>query len=173
MKKNLIKSALSLLLALAMICSAIPAMFASAEETASTAVNAAPNTKVFASSYFNEADFKANFTAWGNNKKATIADGVLSIGEANNVRASMWYHNVPSLNQTVTATVATGADTNTNAVIWVRMNAVEGQADRATGYYVKLLNKNRTCTAKLYKAHYNETDTYTLTEIGELNTVDP
>lgn len=174
MKKNLIKSALSVILALAMLCSAIPAMFAAAEEdTVATAVNAAPNTKVFASSYFNEADFKANFTAWGNNKKATIADGILSIGEANNVRASMWYHNVSSLNQTVTATIATGADVNTSAVVWVRMNAVEGQADRATGYYVKLFNKNRTCTAKLYKAHYNETDTYTLTEIGELNTVDP
>lgn len=175
MKKNIFKSVLSVMLALAMLCSAIPAMFASAEEVAETvtAENAAPNTKVFATSYFNDADFKANFTAWGNNKKATIADGVLSIGEANNVRASMWYHNVASLNQTVTATVATGADVNTNAVIWVRMNAVEGQTDRATGYYVKLLNKSTTCTATLFKAHYDETDTYALTKIGELTAIDP
>lgn len=145
---------------------------ASAVTVSSTAINTAPNTEVYSTEYFNETDFKANFTAWNNNTNASVSDGMLNITAGSSIRASAQLYNTPSLNQFVSTAFVTAEGIKANAIIWMRANKVEGQNDRLTGYYVQVVVNGNYCTATLYKAHYNEKKEYSLTEIGTIPTVD-
>ena len=178
-----LKISLALVLTTAILLSSyyMLGITASAATVSSTAINTAPNTEVYSTEYFNETDFKANFTAWNNNNNASVSDGILNITAGSNIRASAQLHNTPSLNQFVSTSFVTKADLKANAIMWMRANKVEGQNDRLTGYYVQVVvnehidkNGKHTCpvAATLYKAHYNENDTYSLTKIGTIPTVD-
>lgn len=145
---------------------------ASAVTVSSTAINTAPNTEVYSTEYFNETDFKANFTAWNNNTNASVSDGMLNITAGSSIRASAQLYNTPSLNQFVSTAFVTAEGIKANAIIWMRANKVKGQNDRLTGYYVQVVVNGNYCTATLYKAHYNEKKEYSLTEIGTIPTVD-
>ena len=169
-----LKISLALVLTTAILLSSyyMLGITASAATVSSTAINTAPNTEVYSTEYFNETDFKANFTAWNNNTNASVSDGMLNITAGSNIRASAQLHNTPSLNQFVSTSFVTKADLKANAIMWMRANKVEGQNDRLTGYYVQVVVNGRSCAATLYKAHYNENDTYSLTKIGTIPTVD-
>ena len=169
-----LKISLALVLTTAILLSSsyMLGITASAVTVSSTAINTAPNTEVYSTEYFNETDFKANFTAWNNNSNASVSDGMLNITAGSNIRASAQLYNTPSLNQFVSTAFVTAEGLKANAIIWMRANKVEGQNDRLTGYYVQVVVNGSSCAATLYKAHYNENDVYSLTKIGTIPTVD-
>lgn len=175
------KAMLSLALVFALLFAAVPMTFsASAAETSATATTAAPNTEVYSTSYFNEADLEDQFYQWSSSSQFvdytgstdTLSDGVLSVtgGTAGNTRYSAHFHKTVSLDQTVS--VAFGMDSSNPAaaaVVWLRAGGYNRGSDYVpTGYYVQINRNGGSCTVLLYKAHENESGSYALTQIGQV-----
>ncbi len=91
-------------------------------EDSETAVNAAPNTKVYSATNFTQADFDANFKPWKTNGTgATInSDGTITLEGAGNTRDKAYMHGTASLNQTASITVATSATQGGSLILWLR-----------------------------------------------------
>lgn len=172
--KNVLKTAISLMLTAALLISAIPAVFAETDAEI-TAVNVAPNTQVYSTDYFTESSFNSNFTLW-QQKKATISDGILNIAGTATTRGSAYMHNVPSLNQTASMTLAMGEGNTSNAILWLRVNSFDrGTANDnivPTGYYLNTrITNGSNCYVRLQKA-YTVDGAYTTAIINQSLTVD-
>ena len=174
--KSKIKFLLSAVLVIAMVLSATPAILtASAATTSATAVSTAPNTEIFATKFFNAEDFEDNFYKWNQvDAGYSITDGVLGITEHSTTRGSAYMSNVSSLNQYVSTTLVVDETTDSNAIIWLRVNQYKRDNGEIVpiGYFVKARKIGKQYTVTLHKSHDDNGAWAHQTQIGQIAVVD-
>ncbi len=141
-------------------------------EDSETAVNAAPNTKVFSTTNFTQADFNANFTKWKNEGAVVNSNGTITLtANCSNTRDYAYMHNTKSINQSARLTVGMNATQAGSLVLWLRANPFTRSNNEVApiGYYVQVNFNGQGGIQKtvVNKAYTSATTNYGISAIGE------